>query len=65
MTGDDLRRTRRRAGLTQRELAELVGLHRNTLARLERGEWPISDWLTAKFWKVLMLAQYRRVKAHK
>lgn len=41
MTGAELLALRRAAGLTQRELAAIVGLHRNTLARLERGEWPI------------------------
>lgn len=46
MTGAELRALRRAAGLTQRELAAIVGLHRNTLARLERGEWPI-NWKLA------------------
>lgn len=41
MTGAELKELRHAAGLTQRELAAMVGLHRNTLARLERGEWPI------------------------
>ena len=35
--GTELRRRRREAGLLQRELAELVGVRRDTLARWERG----------------------------
>jgi len=60
MTGADLRHERRRVGLTQRELAERMGLHRNTVARLERGEWPISDRLAGEFWDVLFRAQMRQ-----
>jgi transcriptional regulator with XRE-family HTH domain len=60
MTGAYLRHERRRAGLTQRELAERMGLHRNTVARLERGEWPISDRLAGEFFDVLMRALMRR-----
>jgi transcriptional regulator with XRE-family HTH domain len=60
MTGADLRHERRRVGLTQRELAERMGLHRNTVARLERDAWPISDKLAGEFWYVLILAQMRR-----
>jgi transcriptional regulator with XRE-family HTH domain len=63
MTGADLRHQRRCAGLTQRELAAIVGLHRNTVARLERGEWPISDRLAGEFWDVLMRALMRRAMA--
>ena len=60
MTGAELRHERRRVGLTQRELAERMGLHRNTVARLERGEWPISDRLSGEFFDVLMRALMRR-----
>ena len=38
MTGNGLRRIRRRLGLTQVEFAEQLGLHPNTVARQERGE---------------------------
>jgi transcriptional regulator with XRE-family HTH domain len=45
MTGAELRRLRRRLGLTQRELAELVGVHANSIARQERGELGIKESL--------------------
>ncbi len=43
MDGATLRRLRLRAGLTQRGLAERLGLTANHLARLERGEVRITD----------------------
>lgn len=36
--GLNLRRVRRREDLTQEELSELAGLHRNEIGRLENGE---------------------------
>lgn len=42
MTGDELRRIRKRLGKTQAELAALLGTHANTVARWERGERGIS-----------------------
>jgi DNA-binding XRE family transcriptional regulator len=38
MTGTAMRQQRRRAGFTQRALALKLGLHWNTVARMERGE---------------------------
>ena len=38
MTGRALRRVRRTAGYSQRTLAQRLGLHPNTVARMERGE---------------------------
>jgi transcriptional regulator with XRE-family HTH domain len=36
-----LRQTRERLGLTQAALGEAIGLHPNTVARIERGELPL------------------------
>ena len=41
MTGSELRRLRRDAGLTQKALAARLELHPNYLATLERDEAPI------------------------
>jgi len=38
MTGDEVRRIRRRLGLTQVEFAKLVGVHSVTVSRWETGE---------------------------
>jgi DNA-binding XRE family transcriptional regulator len=43
MTGAELRRLRRRVGLSQRGLAAKLGLHWNTLARMERDEIPVRE----------------------
>ena len=43
MTGDELRRLRRRLGLTQVQLAERLGVTSTSVARWERGERAISE----------------------
>jgi DNA-binding XRE family transcriptional regulator len=41
MTGKQMQAARKRLGLTRRELGELLGLHWNSIARMERGELPV------------------------
>jgi DNA-binding XRE family transcriptional regulator len=41
MTGQELRRARRRLEMTQRELAQELELHKNSIARMERDELPV------------------------
>ena len=41
MRGDEMRALREAAGLSQLELAGLLGVAKNTVARWERGERPI------------------------
>jgi len=41
MTGAAMRRRRLQAGLSQRALATKLGLHWNSVARMERGELPV------------------------
>jgi transcriptional regulator with XRE-family HTH domain len=41
MTGEDMRRGRLQLKLTQKELGEALGIHKNSVARMERGEFPI------------------------
>jgi transcriptional regulator with XRE-family HTH domain len=43
MTGAEMRRLRHRAGLSQRALAAKLGLHWNSVARMERGELPVRE----------------------
>jgi transcriptional regulator with XRE-family HTH domain len=43
MEGDELRRLRKRLGLTQAQLGARVGVARNTIARQERGEMGIGE----------------------
>lgn len=42
MTADELRRARALLRLTQSELAAKLGMHANSIARMERGELTIS-----------------------
>ena len=43
MTGEELRRIRKRLGWTQVQLADRVGVVANTVARWERNEVPIQE----------------------
>jgi len=41
MTGKDIWRARKTLGISQRALGDALGLHWNTIARMERDEMPI------------------------
>ena len=41
VTGLDLKRARAKLGMTQKELGEELGVHWNSVARMERDEFPI------------------------
>ena len=41
MTGRELKRARSKLGMTQKELGEELGVHWNSVARMERDEFPI------------------------
>lgn len=43
MTGPELRRCRTRLGLTQKQMADRIGIHWNSLARMERNEMTIVE----------------------
>jgi DNA-binding transcriptional regulator YiaG len=43
VTGNELKRIRKRLGLTQVELADKIGVYWNTVARWERDEVPIRE----------------------
>jgi len=45
MTGQELRQTRTRLKLTQEQLASHLKVAANTIARWERGEYPIPEFL--------------------
>ena len=47
MTGERYRRARRLLGLTQRKLAEYLGVHPQTISDRERGKHPLTReaWL--------------------
>jgi len=41
MTGEGLKRARLRLKMTQKELGEALGVHKNSVARMERGEFAV------------------------
>jgi DNA-binding XRE family transcriptional regulator len=41
MTGEQLKQARAKLGMTQKELGEELGVHWNSIARMERDEFPI------------------------
>jgi len=41
MTGAELRRARKRLGMTQKQLGEALSVHWNSIARMERDEFQI------------------------
>jgi transcriptional regulator with XRE-family HTH domain len=41
MTGKELYDARDRLKMTQKQLGDALGIHKNSVARMERGEFPI------------------------
>jgi DNA-binding XRE family transcriptional regulator len=65
MTGKELRQARLRLKMTQTQLGEAVGLHKNTIARMERDELPIvkATELAVKY-LALVSKKHKRGKGH-
>ena len=55
MRADDLKQARELLRLTQAQLAERLGMHANTIARMERGEMAVSP-RTAAALRLLLAA---------
>ena len=62
MIGAELKRVRARLGITQKELGEALGVHWNSVARMERDEFPIirTTELAVKY--VLLMESKKRGK---
>lgn len=59
MMGIELAKIRTQLKLTQRKMPQAVGLHWNSLARMERGEMTISEPV-AKLAQLIQATQKRR-----
>lgn len=59
MTGKELKRARAKLGMTQKELGEALGVHWNSIARMERDEFSIirTTELAVKF---LLITETKR-----
>jgi transcriptional regulator with XRE-family HTH domain len=64
MTGADVRRARKRLKMTQAELAERLGIQRNSVARMEFGNRPVmrTTELAIKYLLLTMKKTKRRQK---
>jgi DNA-binding XRE family transcriptional regulator len=61
MTKDQLKQMRHKLGLTQKQLAELVGRNLRTIQRQESGEWAVGKEVAEKV-KKLMQNQNKDIK---
>jgi DNA-binding XRE family transcriptional regulator len=66
MTGEELRRVRHRLGLSQTGLAEAIGMRKNSVARMERGELRVMKHteLAVKYLLLTMENESQRRKKH-
>jgi len=64
MTGAQLKKARERLRLTQSELADAIGMKRNSVARMERNERPVlrHTELALKYLLLTMSKKQRRKK---
>jgi len=62
MTEAEIKKARQRLGMTQAGLAEALGMQRNSVARMERGEQPImrTTELAVKYLLLTMRKTKRR-----
>ena len=64
MTGEALKYARARLGMTQKQLGEALGVHWNSVARMERDEFPIirTTELAVKYLLIMQSKRRRRNK---
>ncbi len=62
MTGKNLRRIRQRLEMTQSEMAISIGMRKNSVARMERGEMPIRKTTVMAVRYLLVMKSKKREK---
>jgi DNA-binding XRE family transcriptional regulator len=60
MTGEQLRQARKRLGMTQSELAEAIGMQKNSIAMIERGLRPVMKTTELSVRYLLVMSKSRR-----
>jgi DNA-binding XRE family transcriptional regulator len=64
MTRQELRRARLKLKMSQAKLGEALGLHKNTVARIERGELPIVKTTELSVKYLLVMESKKEEKNH-
>jgi len=62
MTGEGLKRARKRLGMTQKQLAEAIGMQKNSLAMIERGLRPVMKTTELSVKYLLVMSQRKGEK---
>ena len=64
MTSDEFRATRKSMGLTQHQLAAIIGLHQTSIARIETGATRPPKVHAAAMWMAKMLLKNNQLQKH-
>lgn len=62
MNGEELRQARDKLKLTQKQLGEALELHKNSVARMERGELPVAKTTELAVRFLLLVSKTKRGK---
>jgi len=64
MKGKELKKARNKLGMTRKEFGEALGVHWNSVARMERDEFPIirTTELAVRYLLLVMKSKNRRSK---
>jgi DNA-binding XRE family transcriptional regulator len=65
MTREELRQARKRLGMTQLELAEAIGMQKNSVAMIERGLRPVTKTTELAVKYLLVMNKNRKGKRTK
>jgi DNA-binding XRE family transcriptional regulator len=63
MTGKEMQGARKRLGLSRRELGDVLGLHWNSIARMERDELPVVKQTELAMRYLLLVKNQKRRKS--
>jgi len=65
MTGEQLRQARKRLSMTQLELAEAIGMQKNSIAMIERGLRPVMKTTELSVRYLLVMSKHKKGKRTK
>ena len=65
MTGKGIRRARKKLGMTQTQLGQAIGMQKNTIARMERGELLVMRTTDLAVRYLLLVAESKTKGGHR